>query len=299
MAAALLAVVAVVLGAVLIFKPSDSPGASGKSSGAQVSADDVSSCAKPPTLHAESVDFRNGGLTLTTHVSPSCPSGDLLSNNRLRITVADAAGRDVAAGVFDLSSTPVPVGSDGRSVTFTFPPGTYWRTADTITGDVTMVAFNDGQNSAGAKTVAGSAFTATGAAAPASGDIDSAAQSALVDIAAADRAFIDANLLNIWQPQLSSKRPGLYADGISWNYPEIVREHLQLRQRYPGARLVWSGDWPVYNDGTWWVTVSGVTFDSGPAALDWCSSQGFDSDHCFAKILSHTMGTSGTTLLRR
>ncbi len=48
---------------------------------------------------------------------------------------------------------------------------------------------------------------------------------------------------NLWFPQLSSKQPGTFDDGISWNSDSIWREHLQLRQQY-GAVLLWSGDWP-------------------------------------------------------
>nr|WP_313777379.1 hypothetical protein [Mycobacterium sp.] len=297
---------AIVLGAIVVSNnsgdapgASDGPRASGGLSLSPDSSDELAACATPPDMQATSVTDGTGGLTVVTRLRPSCTDGDLLGNNEFRLTVVDAAGRDVAAGLFDLSGNPVPLVGEGTSVTFTFPPGTYWRTADAITGDVQMVAFNDGQESADAGSVSGSAFTAFGPTMPASGDLDAAAHSALVDIAIADLASIDASLLNIWQPQLSSKRPGLFADGVSWNYAEIVREHLELRQRFPSARLVWSGDWPVYSEPNWWITVSGIPFGSGPAALDWCASQGFDGDHCFAKLLSHTMGTSGTTVLRR
>jgi hypothetical protein len=192
------------------------------------------------------------------------------------------------------------VGSGGVSAEFTFPAGAYWRNPGSISGGVRLTAYKDGSDRAvSANTTSVSTLRATAPGAPESGNIDAAAQSALVDIAAADRAYIDANLLNVWEPQLSSKRPGLFADGINWSAPEIVREHMELRERFPGARLVWSGDWPVYGDPTWWVTMAGVPFDSGEQANGWCASQGFDADHCFAKILSHTLGPSGTTLGRK
>jgi hypothetical protein len=203
--------------------------------------------------------------------------------------------------VFDLSSTPIvlpPVG-DRASVTFTFPAGTYWRTPGATIGGLSFFANREGRDlvpSHGATSA--SSVSAFDVGTPQNGSLDAAAYSALVDIAAADRVNIDTNLLDVWQPQLSSKRPGLFADGMIWQANDIVREHMQLRQRFPGAQLVWSGDWPVYTLTDWWVTLVGERFGSGEAANGWCASQGFDADHCFAKMLSHRLGTSGTTLTR-
>ncbi len=104
----------------------------------------------------------------------------------------------------------------------------------------------------------------------------------------------------MWQPQLSSKRPGLFADGITWTNPEILREHLAFREQYPQRpAAVVGGDWPVYSDRTWWVTVSGVPFNTGEQALGWCVDHNYDWEHCFAKMLSHTKGSDGTTLLQK
>lgn len=111
--------------------------------------------------------------------------------------------------------------------------------------------------------------------------------------------MIDATILNVWQPQLSSKRVGLHADSIDWTESDIMREHTVLRQRFPRARLLWSGDWSTFGDPTWWVTVAGISFGSGEQPNAWCVSQEFDRDHCFAKIVSKSMGPSGTTLMQQ
>ena len=262
------------------------------------SAEDVGPCASPPKLEAESTRFDDAGLTVSTRISPSCSDGDLLSNDRFRVTVVDEAGKDVAAGIFDLSSTPVAISGDGMSAEFTFPANTYWQTKDSITGDLRLTAYNDGRDrAASGDTGTDSAFSATDVGKPESGDVEGAARSGLADIAAADRAHIDANLLDVWQPQLSSKRPGLFADGITWSNPDIVREHMELRQRYPDARLLWSGDWPVYEIRNWWITVSGIPM-TDEQALTWCAREGYDADHCFAKLLSHNRGPVGTTRLQ-
>ncbi len=263
------------------------------------STNNISVCPSPPALQSQSVTVSSNGLTVVTQISPSCSSGDILSNNRFRVTAVDATGKDVAAGLFDLSSNPIAVASSGMSVELIFPAGTYWRTPDSIAGNLKLTAYKDGSDGSASGTTSVSSLTATGAGTPESGNPEGAAQSALADIAAADRSYIDANLLDRWQPQLSSKRPGLVADGTTWSTNDIVRDHMQLRQRFPGARLVWSGDWPVFSDPDWWVTVAGVPFGSGEDANAWCANQGFDADHCFAKILSHTLGTSDTTLTRQ
>lgn len=300
---AIAAVGVMIVASIVVTHSGDKSQTSTKSNGSSassVSVNDVSACATPPQLQAQSTSFGTAGLTIATTITPTCSSGDLLTNSKFRVTAVDANGRDVASGIFDLSSSPIAVGSGGTSAEFTFPAGTYWRTADSITGSLSLTGHKDGSDSAPTTSSATvTTLSATAPGAPAAGTVDAAAQSALADIAAADRAYIDANLLNMWQPQLSSKYPGLFADGITWSAPDIVREHMELRQRFPSARLVWSADWPVYNSHPqWWITLSGVPFGSGEQANGWCASQGFDADHCYAKMLSHTMGNSETTLFR-
>ena len=302
-AAAIIAVGIIVAAAIFAFSsPDDRSSQTATPNGADTppaSAEDVGPCASPPKLEAESTRFDDAGLTVSTRISPSCPDGDLLSNDRFRVTVVDEAGKDVAAGIFDLSSTPVAIGGDGMSAEFTFPANTYWQTKDSITGDLRLTAYNDGRDrTTSGDTGTDSAFSATDVGKPESDDVEGAARSGLADIAAADRAYIDAKLLDVWQPQLSSKRPGLFADGITWSNPDIVREHMELRQRYPDARLLWSGDWPVYEIRNWWITVSGIPMTDDEQALRWCAREGYDADHCFAKLLSHNRGPVGTTRLQ-
>lgn len=258
-----------------------------------------SPCSSPPALRPQSTSFGPRGFAVSTSITSTCPGGDLLSNNRFRATVVNASGQDVASGVFDLSSAPIAVGGD-TSVTFTFPAGTYWTTRDYDANQLRMTAHKDGTDYPPPTGVAStSTVTATEAGMPETGQPEAVALAALRDIASSDRAYIDAKLLNAWEPQLSSKRPGLVAEGITWDARAILREYMSFRQRFPSARLVWSGDWPVFSDPTWWITVAGLPFGSGADANGWCASQGFDADHCFAKILSHDMGSSGTTLGRK
>lgn len=115
----------------------------------------------------------------------------------------------------------------------------------------------------------------------------------LRQIVAGDRSFASTHLADRWIPQLSSKRPGVVDNGVIWDNAMTLQEHLQLRQRYPGARLLWSGDWSTLSAPNFWVTVAGITFPDSAGALAWCRSQGFDRDHCIAKIVSTTHPFAG------
>lgn len=117
----------------------------------------------------------------------------------------------------------------------------------------------------------------------------------LRQIASDDRPFVSAQLADRWVPQLSSKRPGVVDNGVVWDNAMTLREHLQLRQRYPDVRLLWSGDWSTFSAPDFWVTVAGITFADPAGPLAWCRSQGFDRDHCAAKLISTTHPEPGST----
>jgi serine/threonine protein kinase len=123
-----------------------------------------------------------------------------------------------------------------------------------------------------------------------------AALAQLREIAAGDRYVVKSEAEDYWVPQLSSKRPGVVDEGLVWNNALTLQEHLRLRQQY-GAKLLWSGDWSVFNGSNWWVTIAPITFPSSEGALQWCRNQGFDRDHCIAKLVSTTHGVSGSTAL--
>jgi serine/threonine-protein kinase len=98
----------------------------------------------------------------------------------------------------------------------------------------------------------------------------------------ADNPYTAAQATGYWVPQLSSKRPGLVADGITWDCDSILAEHMQLRATYT-ADLLWSGDWPhTYGHNDYWVTVAAYTFDTAEGARQWCVDHGRDvPEHCY------------------
>ena len=118
------------------------------------------------------------------------------------------------------------------------------------------------------------------------------------------QAFLDedrsavAQITDRWVPQLSSKHGAPRwttdpEDGVTYGIPEILSEHMRLRNQY-GAKLLWSGDWTVYDHPDYWVTIAPVTFGNARGALGWCDSHNLDADHCSAQVISATQGRSGT-----
>jgi serine/threonine protein kinase len=130
---------------------------------------------------------------------------------------------------------------------------------------------------------------------PAPADSEAAAAQRMQQIANSDRPFVNEVLTDHWVPQLSSKRPGVVDAGVVWNNAMILQEHLDLREQYPGARLLWSGDWSTFSGANYWVTVVGITYPDSSGALAWCRSQSLDNDHCIAKFISTTSPVDGST----
>ncbi|WP_298443267.1 hypothetical protein [Gordonia sp. (in: high G+C Gram-positive bacteria)] len=114
----------------------------------------------------------------------------------------------------------------------------------------------------------------------------------LADLAAGDRGSLGSGR---WSAQLSAKKPGLNAENRIWDDASILDEHQRLRNRFPQVKLLNSSDWPVFSYSGWWVTVMDGGFVTPEAANAWCRGNGFDPDHCFAKLVSVSGTPEGTT----
>lgn len=281
----------------------------------------VTKCGRAPEFKPETIRADSEALVIRMKIVAHCPSGDVLTSASTRISVT-SGGQNIASGIFDLSDEPIVIapGSGGSGSEpavehdFRFPIGTFWRlpvstgsaptNGATQQGDVDLDATTlvveceqsgPAQSNAKASATSQSASTASASANPTSGDNESASFDALRAIADADRPFVTSQLTDRWVPQLSSKRPGLVADGITWNNAETLREHLQLRLNYPEVRLLWSGDWSTFSAPDFWITIAGVTFPDAGGALAWCRTHNFDRDHCYAKLVSTTHPIDGST----
>ncbi|WP_019931269.1 hypothetical protein [Nocardia sp. BMG111209] len=235
---------------------------------------------------------RGDALDITVAITAGCAGGDALSAPRAQLTVS-VGSLPIAAGLVDLPATS---GARAQMVhVFRFPAGTYWRTPDLI-GSPTALRVTFARTSAAVDRTAAAGGTEPIPVTPAAEtDAESIARAALPAIADADRPAVAGQLADRWVPQLSSKEHGRFAEGITWNDAEILREHLQLRLRYPNVRLVWSGSWSTFSGQYFWITSAGVTFADAGGALDWCRSNQLDPDHCYAKVISTTHPVDGST----
>ncbi|MCR6481762.1 zinc ribbon domain-containing protein [Amycolatopsis sp. OK19-0408] len=127
---------------------------------------------------------------------------------------------------------------------------------------------------------------------------EDSARSLLEAEVAQDRPQVEA-LVESWVPQLSSKRLGLVADGTSYDNRAIWANFTNLRAQHPGALLLWSGDYSSFRQPDFWVTVVPQSYGSGEAANSWCDSTGIGKDDCYAKRITHTGGSAGSTVLRK
>ncbi|MFE9745255.1 zinc ribbon domain-containing protein [Saccharothrix saharensis] len=115
---------------------------------------------------------------------------------------------------------------------------------------------------------------------------------------ATDRAAVEA-LVDRWVPQLSSKRVGLVVHGVRFTHEDIWRDFQLTEARYPSALLLSSADFVSFDSGDFWVTVVPYTHATGAEANAWCDRERIGPDDCFAKRLTHTGTSDGTTVLRR
>ncbi len=277
-------------------------------------------CGSAPIFTPQRFRTASGGLVVTVKVTATCPGGDVLGAPGTSFTIHDDVGV-IASGTFDFSSNPIGIapergpasGSDGGGtiVELTFPPGSFWRLPDTLGTDSAGVDSSAGtaakpgilvecERPGGGAQQATSAGTTPSATAssgytPSGTDIGSNCSQALRSQADSDRSFIMTSLNGHWLAQLSSKHAGLVADGQVWDDCAILHEFLALRLRFNDVRMLWSNEWSVFSDQGWWVTVAAATFPGPDDANAWCRQQGFDNEHCFAKLVSTSAGPDGST----
>lgn len=297
----LVVVAALVVGfAIWAMAQSSSHSKDGTGAGAGGDASRVTDCAQPPTLTATGAQVTASGLAIATQASSPCADGDVLTNSDTQITFTGSAGV-LASGSFDLSTAPIGIPSSEnspRSVTFTYPRGSFYALPVSFGNAVTATVVEAGSNSS-SSVPAQSAPAAAQMSRPsgASGNPDATIAQTLRQQAVADRGAILSTSNNQWVAQLSSKKVGLDADGDPyWSNQDILNEFVGFYQRFSGTRLLDSNEWTVFSSPGWWVTITTLTFPGPQAAVSWCAQQGFDRNHCFAKLISNTAPPQGSTI---
>ncbi|MGB6073185.1 MAG: PQQ-binding-like beta-propeller repeat protein [Rhodococcus sp. (in: high G+C Gram-positive bacteria)] len=287
----------------------------------------VTKCGSTPVLTPIEYRTQAEGLVVRMEMKASCPGGDIVSTNAMRVSITDS-GSSVASAVFDFSDSPVYLPRTDRTNTtnsiereFLYELDSFWRlpnslgsssslTDATASGSQLVECEDEGTSDSSLTTGSPSQartpspITAVRSAAPTTANVETTSLDALRAQANADLPYVRGDLADRWVAQISSKRIGLDAADINgaqvrWTAEEILRQHLQLRLMYPEVRLLWSDEWRTFDLRGWWITVAGLTFADADAANGWCDSKNIALDQCFAKIVSNSRDSSGTTKYRR
>ena len=278
----------------------------------------VTPCGSAPTFTPTSVKDGDGELKVEVKVTASCPSGDVLGGTANHIDLKGPSRSDstgsadavVASGDFDFSDSPLVIPDSGTTLTLRFGEGHFFRTADDLDVKTITVACTPDRASgtsgatAGVPSASGSSNPSSVSASASttsqdSASEESAAESSLKWQVDHDRPSVTKDLTGKWVAQLSSKKPGMTADGMTWDNRTTLQEFLKLRQKYPTAKLLYGEDWPVFDaGGKYWVTIAGTPYSTAAEANAWCDAQGFDAEHCFAKYIDTNGPSEGTTVNR-
>ena len=272
----------------------------------------VKACSSMPTFTITSVEDGQGELKVQGTMATSCAEGDFLAGSSNQVLVysstSPTGGADVdslvASGTFDLSSEPLIIPNGGRTVTLRFGEQHYFRTAKDLElkGLSVKPSFDRGtSSSATSKSSTNSPMTiasSTSSNANQEAQDEQAAGDAIGWQVKHDYPIVMNSMRGKWTPQLSSKQVGLVAEGQTWTNRSILAEFLKTRQANPKAVIIDTSQWPVYDVGGWWVTLSGELYDDADQANAWCDAQGYDSDHCLAKRIESNGTSQGTTKTR-
>lgn len=257
-------------------------------------------CVDPARVNVTAVNTTRAGLTMAAEFSTPCPDGDTLTGPAVVLAAAQGT-RDFASGVFDLNSDPIVLPPNTTvERTLVYPAGSHWRVPELVRNEPMDVAIGGASHSGDETSFAegSSTLTASAPANPGHGSPDGTAATALQELADYDRGFVTSSLENLWIPQISSKKVGTRDNGIVYANADILRDHLDLRERYQDVKLVSSNDWTTFSEADYWISAVGQPFHTGDLANRWCDTQGIDANNCFAKVISSRFGPDGTTQMR-
>ena len=273
----------------------------------------VTACGSAPTLTPTSLTNGDGELKVEVKMTASCADGDVLSGAANHIEVKGPSRTDgtgsadavIASGDFDFSSSPLVLSGAETTLTLHFGSGHFFRAADDVDVKNVVAACSPDRDSG----PSGATPDPTSSSGPSSATASATSKDPASEESVAggslrwqvdhDRPSVTTDLVGKWVPQLSSKKPGLVADGITWDNRTTLEEFLKLHQKYSNAKLLFSDEWPVFDSGgSWWVTIVDTPYSSAEQANAWCDEQGFDAEHCFAKYIDTKGPSEGTTVPR-
>lgn len=321
-------IVVVGMDAIVGFHPTGGPAevfAGDTGTPAGQAAGSTTRCTKPPRVTPVTFSVDGQNLVVRLKFTPGCSSGDVLSNSIYQVTVRDRSSV-VASSSFDLAASPLALaGGQDTMRDFAFPVGTYFRLPSSLaggSGSSTSVDAGDESvecSGVGVDRIApgqkvavssggGVSFVGTPQVAAQTGvDLRTNAIDALRAQADADRPLVQSQYLDRWLAQISAKQvrtPPMTATDVddrtmvTWTPEQILRQHLTLRARYPEVRLLWSDEWRTFDLRGWWITVAQPNVLDAVGANAWCDAKAIAPNQCFAKLVSNSRGSDGTTAYR-
>ena len=99
------------------------------------------------------------------------------------------------------------------------------------------------------------------------------------------------SMVGYWIPQLSSNTDSASAMAK-------FRSLQGMAGHYTDVFMVSSNDYSSFRYSGYYVTLIPRTFSTAAGANAWCDSEGFATDNCFAKRLSHIDGPDGSSVER-
>src|SRR5207237_2100565 len=93
---------------------------------------------------------------------------------------------------------------------------------------------------------------------------ETTAGAALLQQVASNHTAVE-QLVGKWVPELSAKKPGLVADGVTYNYQAILADYQKQAAQHSGALLLKSDDYTSFKLPGFWVTVVPQTFSTAAA----------------------------------
>jgi len=124
-------------------------------------------------------------------------------------------------------------------------------------------------------------------------DPESVAYQNLINQANADLPQAQVSVQDQWTNMLATKKVGTLPDGSTWTYQSIWSLYQSIKQQYPTALLIQGSTYTSTNLGPEWFNVaSGITFSNPDDALNWCSTQGYSDNDCFAFRFTNADGTN-------
>jgi serine/threonine-protein kinase len=130
-------------------------------------------------------------------------------------------------------------------------------------------------------------------------DPEAAAANRLARLIAADASQMSA-LEEKWVPQLSAKTYGTVWRGVTYDFQDILAEHVELRDRY-GAILVDGATYSFRVNGQpmygWYITLVPRGSSGSNDALAWCDAEQIGRDDCFAKLITDRPDPGQTVVL--